>query len=87
MYQEAVEAGVYYVALQLEDNASPTDTVPLSSVPPQFVVSLFSSYYYFCEDRPEFISPTRLDGSCVGVPFNSTWQEQVVLSNDLEDLR
>lgn len=74
------------MAIQIEDFASPTGTVALSSVPLQFVVSIFESEH-LCTNRPQFISPTRLDGSCVGVPFNSTLHEQIVLQSSSEELR
>ena len=74
------------MALQVEDFASSTDTVPLSSVPLQFVASVFTSDH-LCDDRPEFVAPTRLDGSCVGVPFNTSWEEQIIVQSSFQDIR
>ena len=73
------------MALQIEDFASAADTIPLSSIPLQFVASVFPSEYQ-CTDRPRFIAPTRLDGSCVGVSFNTQWQEQIVVQSFSEDI-
>ena len=75
------------MALQVEDFISSMDTVPLSSgVPLQFVASVFTSEH-LCDDRPEFVAPTRLDGSCVGAPFNTSWEEQIIVQSSSQDLR
>ena len=74
------------MALQIEDFAAPEDTVPLSSVPLQFVASVFTSEF-LCSDRPKFVVPTRVDGSCIGVPFNTTWHEQIIVQTSSPELR
>ena len=76
-YQATGLLGYYAVAVQIEDFASPTDTVPMSSVPLQFLVRVLSSSNTNCTSQPEFVGATRLDGSCVGVPFNTTWHESI----------
>ena len=78
--------GWYAVALQIEDFASPSDTIPLSSVPLQFLVLVFTSSAP-CASRPEFVEPTRVDGSCVGVPFNTTWHEPLIAQSGAEGVR
>ena len=78
--------GWYAVALQIEDFASPTDTTPLSSVPLQFLVLVFTSNQP-CSSRPEFVGVTRLDGTCVGVPFNTTWSEPIIAQSGADDVR
>ena len=53
---------------------SPTDITPLSSVPIQFIVSIqaFPSSPP-CTSQPELVGATPLDGSCIGVPFDTSW--------------
>ena len=65
------------MALQIEDFASAADTTPLSTIPLQFV-ALITSSPLSCTDRPRFVGVTRVDGSCIGVPFNTTWSEAVI---------
>lgn len=74
------------MALQIEDFSAPEDTVPMSSVPLQFVASVFTSEF-LCNDRPQFIAPTRVDGSCIAVPFNTTWHEQIIVQTSSPELR
>ena len=70
-------AGLYAVALQIEDFATTTSTTPLSSVPLQFIVEVFTSTVSCASGtQPELVGVTRVDGSCVGVP--STYQERIV---------
>ena len=63
------------MALQIEDFASPRDTIPMSSVPLQFVVNVFPSNDS-CSSGPIFVPPTRADGSrvplSVGLTFTDT---------------
>ena len=74
------------MALQIEDFASATDPVPLSSVPLQFLILVFSSTAP-CTRRPELVEPTRVDRSCIGVPFNTTWREPLVAQSGAEGVR
>jgi len=54
--------------------------VPLSSVPVQFLVSVFISDEP-CSQKPEFVGVTRVGGSCIGVPFNTTFHEPVIATS------
>ena len=85
-HSAASGAGVFSVALQIEDFALPTDSTPLSSVPLQ-VVALVTSSALPCSSRPQFVSVTRVDGSCVGVPFNTTWSEPIIAQSASGDVR
>ena len=62
----------------MEDYASPTDISPLSSTPLQFLVNVFYSTAS-CSSVPEFVSPTREDGSRVAVPSGTTYHERIVV--------
>lgn len=79
-YEATGALGWYAVAIQIEDFASATDVVPLSSVPVQFLVRVFSSTEP-CSSRPEFVGVTRLTDSCVGVPFNTTYHEPLIVQS------
>ena len=72
--------GVYAVAIQIEDFYSTIDTVPLSSVPLQFIVNVYESPFgnVSCYAKPTFSWPTRLDGTCIGIPLHSTFQEAII---------
>ena len=74
------------MALQIEDFASAADTTPLSSIPLQFV-ALVTSSPLSCSDRPRFTGGTRLDGSCIGVPFNTTWSEPIIAQTTSSNTR
>ena len=65
----------------VEDFATETSLEPLSSVPVQFLVYVFTSNEP-CTSKPEFVGRTRADASCVGVPFSSTLSEQVIVSSE-----
>ena len=75
-YEATGLIGRYAVALQVEDFASPADLTPLSSVPVQFVVLVFSSRQS-CSSQPVLVGATPPDGSCIEVPFNSTWSTRI----------
>ena len=69
-------AGLYAVALQIEDFTTTTATVPLSSVPVQFLVNVHTTIPSCGSGtQPEFVGVTWMDGSCVGVP--STYRETI----------
>ena len=56
-------AGYYGVAIQIEDFANSFSTTPLSSIPVQFLVEVFTSSSA-CALAPTFISPTPPNGGC-----------------------
>ena len=85
-YEATGPLGWYAVALQIEDFASTTDLVPLSSVPAQFLVLVFPSSEP-CSSRPEFVGVTRVTGSCIGVPFNTTYHEPIIAQSGGAELR
>ena len=51
--------------------------MPFSSVPVQFVVEIFNSTQP-CSSQPEFVGITPLDGSCIGIPFNTAWSTSII---------
>ena len=59
---------------------SPTDIIPLSSVPVQFVVRVqaFQNLSSPCSSEPEFIGITPLNGSYFEVPFNTSWNVTII---------
>lgn len=86
-YQATGQAGRYAVALQIEDFASPTDTTPLSSIPVQFVVHVFTpTPGQPCSSQPQLVGTTPPDGSstCVSSSPLSSWRTAItarVVSN------
>ena len=85
-YEAIGRSGWYAVALQIEDFPSPTAAVPLSSVPVQFLVLVFSSDQP-CSQKPEFAGVTRVAGSCIGIPFNTTFHEPLIAITGGPDVR
>lgn len=56
-------SGNYAVALQIEDFTDSSSTVPLSSVPLQFIFTVGSSYMYpSCSYHSYFVLPTPSHG-------------------------
>ena len=64
--------GLYAVALQIEDFASTADTLPLSSIPLQFIIEVYNSTEPCASNQPEIVDSTR----CVQV--SSTYREHIV---------
>jgi len=71
-YNATGAVGMYAVAIQIDDFASPTDIQPISSVPLQFLVNVSHSSVA-CDARPIFVPPTADDGTCIAIPPNSTY--------------
>ena len=71
--------GLNAVAIMIEDFL-PGSSVPLSSVALQFLVLVFSSNES-CSSRPEFISPTPMGGTCIGIPSGATFTTQITASS------
>ncbi|XP_071821080.1 uncharacterized protein [Apostichopus japonicus] len=72
-----LSVGLYGVSIEIMDFATPTSTQPLSYIPLQFLVDVFSSSVS-CLDQPVFIPPTRVPDSCVGIPENGTYHEPII---------
>ncbi|XP_052795625.1 sushi, von Willebrand factor type A, EGF and pentraxin domain-containing protein 1-like [Mya arenaria] len=72
----ARQGGYFAVALQIEDFANTASTVPLSSIPLQFLVHVITCSGCTCESEPEFVEPTSDSNDCfaieVGDRFNLT---------------
>ena len=75
--------GLYAVALQIEDFASTTDTIPLSSIPLQFIIEVFSSTAPCgcSSSQPEVVGGTR----CIEV--SSTYRERIVAESGGPNIR
>ena len=71
------EPGRYAVALQIEDFSSPESISPWSSIPLQFVVLIFVSNQS-CSAQPEFVGSTPPDGSCIGIPLDTSWNASII---------
>ena len=72
--------GWYGVAIQMEDFISLTNTTPLSSVPIQFLLYVYSDGLP-CNvtTAPELVpGETPPDGSCIPVPTGGTYQAGIV---------
>ena len=77
-YQASGQSGSYAVALQIEDFASPTSATPLSSIPVQFVVRVFTpTPNQPCSDRPQLVGTTPQDGSSFCVSSASSWSAAI----------
>lgn len=72
-YGDVTQSGTYAVALQIEDFYDWNDTIPLSSVPLQFLVSLLNGGNRSCSDRPA-VSGER----CVAIAAGSTYVDRIV---------
>ncbi|XP_052796583.1 sushi, von Willebrand factor type A, EGF and pentraxin domain-containing protein 1-like isoform X2 [Mya arenaria] len=59
--------GYFAVALQIEDFASTVSTVPLSSIPLQFLVHVITCSDCTCESQPEFVDPTPDANDCFAI--------------------
>ncbi|XP_041361403.1 uncharacterized protein LOC121377467 [Gigantopelta aegis] len=79
-YSATRRAGWYAVALMIEDFETAISDTPLSSIPLQFLVFVFTSNAN-CSSQPEFIGDTRADESCVGVPTGTMYFEKIVVKS------
>ncbi|XP_033106419.1 uncharacterized protein LOC117108507 [Anneissia japonica] len=77
-YEAKYQLGWHAVAVMIEDFASPLSASPLSKIPLQFLVNVFSSNG-LCSSAPEFVNPTPKDGACIGVPENDTYVQAIVV--------
>ncbi|CAC5424639.1 unnamed protein product [Mytilus coruscus] len=78
--------GWYAVALQLEDYFSPTDTIPLSSVPLQFLIEVTHSAEP-CTSRPVFPPNIITDGSVHHILANNVFNVSIYARSGAETLR
>ncbi|KAL4233878.1 hypothetical protein ACF0H5_008552 [Mactra antiquata] len=66
-YTAIDQVGLYPLAIQVEDFMESSPKVPLSSIPIQFVVNIYSDNYGSCDTVPTFVSPTPDPGEYFGV--------------------
>ena len=76
-YFAAGPPGFYAVEIQVEDFATPSATVAMSSIPVQFLVEVVDTSVP-CGSGPFFVPPTRADGTTVGVPLGSTYTDRII---------
>ena len=71
------------MAIQVEDFISSSSTTPLSSVPLQFLINVFpSSQPCTGSIQPSLVAgETPPDGSCIPVPFGTTYTAGIVASS------
>lgn len=60
------------MALQIEDYVSVNSMEPLSSIPLQFIINVFTSNQP-CSERPVLVPPTPANGSCITVPLGTNY--------------
>ena len=73
--------GWYAVAIQIEDFLTPSSQSPLSSVPLQFLVRVFSIAEP-CGAKPILVQgETPPDGSCIPVEFGTTYTADIVATS------
>ena len=86
-YNAIFDVGLFVVALQIEDFLSPSDTTPLSSVPLQFLVDVFTTGGS-CASQPMLVAgETPPDGSCIPVAFDTTFSAGIVATPGEPGLR
>ncbi|XP_053388610.1 uncharacterized protein LOC128551720 isoform X2 [Mercenaria mercenaria] len=75
-YDASYSTGWYAVAIQVEDYANVNASQPLSSIPVQFLVQVYQSSDS-CSVKPEIIDPSPIDGACIVVPVNETFESTI----------
>ena len=79
----ATHTGWYGVAVQIFDYANILDPEPLSSIPLQFLISVYEGDgSQKCNSRMRFSRLTRQDKACVGVAVNVTYRERFYATTD-----
>ncbi len=76
-YEAIHRTGWYAVALMIEDFPHMLSSTPLSKIPLQFLVIVYTNDGP-CSSAPEFVDPTPKAGACIGIPPNSTYSEPLV---------
>ena len=74
-YNATGSTGFYAVAIQVEDFISSSSTIPMSSVPVQFLVEVQNITIPPNVTASTFVGTTPADGSCITVA--STYTEQI----------
>ena len=77
-YNAVHQTGWYGVAVQIEDYSRTLGGGPLSNVPLQFLVYVYSSADS-CEIKTEYVGNTLPDKACIGVPENGTLNSTVAI--------
>ncbi|XP_071124630.1 integrin beta-like protein C [Mytilus edulis] len=85
-YNATSSLGWYAVALQIEDFQKSSDTVPLSSVPLQFLIVVAKSSES-CASRPVLPPNIITDGSVHHISVNTIFNESIVARSGGETLR
>ena len=67
--------GYYAVAIQIEDFASSTDTVPLSSIPLQFLVNVINDSS--CGEEPWISNATLPDGAVKVITYHNQFNYEI----------
>ena len=62
----------------MEDFISSNSSTPMSSVPVQFLVNVFSSHLSCTAIKPVLVGETLPNGACIPVPFGTTFRTSVV---------
>ncbi|XP_076095373.1 uncharacterized protein LOC143066264 [Mytilus galloprovincialis] len=78
--------GWFAAAVQIEDFNSTESLEALSSVSLQFLVVVFQATTK-CASKPTFVEPSRIGGSCIGIPFNTTYFDQIVSRSGSPNVR
>ncbi|XP_052280448.1 sushi, von Willebrand factor type A, EGF and pentraxin domain-containing protein 1-like [Dreissena polymorpha] len=73
----AYTVGYYAVAVQIEDFRSQISTIPLSSIPLQFLVHVISCTNCTCDSAPEFVSPTPRSDECYAIKVGDQFQVSI----------
>ncbi|KAL4240889.1 hypothetical protein ACF0H5_001671 [Mactra antiquata] len=76
-YNAVNNTGWYAVAIQVEDFIDVNSHTPLSSIPVQFLVQVYSGNDS-CVKSVVFIPPTPPDDACIGVSYNTSWESAIV---------
>lgn len=78
-YNAVYSTGWYAVAIQVEDYSYTLSSLPLSSVPVQFLVQVYRSGDS-CTEKPQLVDPSPQDGDCIVVHQNETYEATIAAS-------
>ncbi|KAK3102417.1 hypothetical protein FSP39_011250 [Pinctada imbricata] len=71
------EVGTYGLAIQVEDFTSQADTIPMSSVPVQFLIEV-SNVVTSCDSIPTITDSNLSNENIIEIPSGSAYEERVV---------